>query len=302
MQDNQHPQLQTDPSESASLPLTETMPKPEAEAFTPPVETTPAEEADISQAPSAPEQAAAQLKVQPSEGFGEVPVEAGLSEAEAAEITTDSASLEKALKDTKAWATRLSQDNSLLRQALDAALMIDPPTMMSDPEVGKRLEIARGCLEKHSELGPVIELLDTVIRGVASYEQEVGRQALTFAVLSEHPDALELKGNPDFTDWAQNQPPLVKQCLCQSTHPEDISWALSLFKEQRSSKNTTDASRVEHALRMERMRHSASPSPQTSSAPSTGGWTREQIERMSLEEYRKNEADIDAALARGEIS
>lgn len=51
--------------------------------------------------------------------------------------------IEKAIKGTKAWATRLSQDNALLRQALDVALAIEPPTMLSDPEVAKRLDAAR---------------------------------------------------------------------------------------------------------------------------------------------------------------
>jgi hypothetical protein len=296
MQQLQQPDTQPELDKSATETLETQASAPEPGASQANTETTPGEDADALQPFSTAERSGDDLQTT-------VPDASALPLADEAPAQDDveSPNIEKALKDTKAWATKLSQDNSLLRQALDAALMIDPPTMMSDPEVGKRLESARGCLEKHSEFGPVIDLLDTVIRSVANYEREVGRQALTFAVLSEHPDAMELRQDPDFHLWAQSQPPLVKKCLCESTQPDDISWALDLFKKQRQAESTTNARELEHALRFERMRHSASPSPQTSTAPGESAWTREAIERMSLEEYRQNEAEIDQALARGDI-
>lgn len=217
------------------------------------------------------------------------------------DVEKEEAGVEKALRDTKAWATRLSQDNAELRRALDAVVTVPPPALLSDPDVGCRLERARKALEPFEEFGPLVELLDTMVRGVAGYEREVAHHALVHAVLTEHPDALDLRADTAFLDWVERQPPVVRACLAHSTDPAEVSWALGLYKRERGADSARRArEEAETALR-ERMRHTASPSPQTGSQPSGNRFTRDEIARMSLEDYRKNEADIDAALSRGEI-
>ncbi len=225
-------------------------------------------------------------------------------EPEPAESTKSegaNSSVEKALKDTKAWATKLSQDNALLRQAVESAVNVAPPALLSDPQVALRFKRAKDSLADFEEFGPLIDLLDTVIRGVGSYEREMAHQALLSSVLNEHPDALELKSDNEFISWATNQPPLVRQCLVHSTDPSDVNWALRQFKNEKVVASTAKAREAVENTRKEKIRHNLSPSPQTGSAPTGPRWTREDIAGMSLDDYRQNEALIDAALARGEI-
>lgn len=233
------------------------------------------------------------------ESTGEFP--AFTDEGEAADASLPVESVEKALRDTKAWATRLSQDNAMLRAALEAAVLVPPPALLSDPDMGGRMERTRRALEPFEEFGPLIELLDTVIRGVSTYEREVAHHALLHAVLTDHPDALELRSDEDFHAWAAGQPPLIQGCLRHSADPAEVSWAIGLYKRQRDEDATRRALEEAQGARRERMLHAASPSPQTGSAPLGSRFTRADIARMSLADYRRNEADINAAMSRGEI-
>ena len=81
-----------------------------------------------------------------------------------------------------------------------------------------------------------------------------------------------------------------------------MSWALELFKRERGEAKNREARRAAEAARSARMRHAATPSAGGPAPAAAPRFTRDDIARMSVEEYRKNEAAINAALTHGEIA
>lgn len=159
-----------------------------------------------------------------------------------------------------------------------------------------------------SELNMVKNEVGTV-KGVADRyqqaEQKSAEQLYWDAIRSRHADVDAIAQSPDYADWYQRQPPLIKQALAQGTADDAIA-ALNLYRAEhpRSVPDTGPVSTnaKPKADKLAAARQAAAPAIQSSKKPEQKKtFTRAQIDKMPMEEFRKYESAIDEALAKGEI-
>jgi hypothetical protein len=151
------------------------------------------------------------------------------------------------------------------------------------------------------ELTPLLDFLEDLTHSIILSQMVTAEHSFIHALLGHHPDALALRRDDAFIEWALGQPPVVQACLIHSVNPEDAVWAISLYKEEQEGKDRAEASRRALAGREERLRATAAPLGGGSALPSSSRFTREDIARMSVADFKKNESSINAALASGQI-
>jgi len=183
----------------------------------------------------------------------------------------------------------------------DIAAATKTPLKAPKQNIGECMHRTRSELGGYRQFSPLLELLEHLIDTIATHQLLALEQSFLQSVLGKHPDALGLREDEEFLGWVQKQPPLVQRCLKDSPNPEDAIWAIGLYKDE-VAKTEGDASRAKAlANREKRMKAGAAPSPRTSAPPRGARFTRDDIAMMSLDEFKANEANINAALERGEI-
>lgn len=138
------------------------------------------------------------------------------------------------------------------------------------------------------------------VKGVTTrYQQSeamTAKERYLSEVKSVHPDAEELVATDEFNVWFQNQPPLIQQAITNATAKDAIT-ALNLYRAEHpvpSTNNKPD--------RLAQARQAASPNVRSNNKPEKQTtFTLKQIDKMSRDEFMRNEAAIDAAIARGEV-
>jgi hypothetical protein len=162
----------------------------------------------------------------------------------------------KSLKDTKAWATKVSQENAELKRLLaEGATKKEISDQEKTIEQAKK-EISTETLDavyrEYPELKEVLNpLLDTLKE--LKTETESNRRAkaedadqrakrekqealdnfeskIMPEVMKTHTDFKEIIGDSAYFDWAEKQRPGLKTAALQSNDPEDITWAVSEYK------------------------------------------------------------------------
>lgn len=144
-------------------------------------------------------------------------------------------------------------------------------------------------------LGTLSNQVETTHKTVQETTAQESARAHREAVMRAHPDAYAIAATPEFQAWVGTQPPVV-QAAVQNGSTEDAIWVLDQYKSAAKPAATND--------RMERARASASPAmPSARRQPVTPQprFTRDQIARMSPEEFTRHEKAIDEAMAKGLI-
>ena len=166
---------------------------------------------DAAAAPAAPAQA-------PGSRLPEASTPLDSEEADGQE-QEDVRGVRKALRDTKAWATRLIQENIALKRALESSPAGGETADCKGALAAEQLARTRRALERHEEFGPLLELVETMVGQAALYEREMAHQALLQAVLADHPDALDLRRDDEFLSWVDHQPPVVSSASTTPSTP-----------------------------------------------------------------------------------
>jgi hypothetical protein len=170
------------------------------------------------------------------------------------------AGVEKALHDTKAYATTLATENAKLRKALEgrksesdiAAAKASQEKAEADLK-GKLDEAYKDYPELKGALDTITSELKTVKDKLTAKEQAEATQAKAAeersAIVSEfeanvkpevlkiHPDFDAIVKDPkgDFFAWAEKGSPALKAAVFNSMDPSDINWAVAEYKKARSS-------------------------------------------------------------------
>lgn len=185
-----------------------------------------------------------------------------------------------------------------------------PASVMEAAECG--CHFVAGALSEHllrlkelfggsEELTPLLEFLEDLTHSIILMQMVTAEHSFIHSLLCHHPDALSLRKDEGFIEWAMGQPPVVQACLVHSVNPEDAVWAISLYKEEMQGKGRDEAARKALAGREERLRATAAPQGGGVPVPSSSRFTREDIAKMSVADFKKNESSINAALASGQI-
>lgn len=174
------------------------------------------------------------------------------------EPAKDQKGLDKALKDTKAWATKVSQENAELKKKLSE--------FESGRATGKDVQDAKDALAaSQGELGKVAEkiyadypelkeLLDPLLKMTTevnseirdlkkSSDEEKHRNELRAnfeknvepVVLKVHPDFSAIKTDDNYFAWAEKQRPALRYAAMYSLDPQDIIEAVTAYKQFKSS-------------------------------------------------------------------
>lgn len=175
------------------------------------------------------------------------------------------ASLEKALKDTKAWATRLAQENAELKKAIEE-LRAGTGTQQQVNEAYLAVQKAEATFnearqrlyEDYPEFRDIIEplfekshTLEKKIAEIEALKSKIEEQSMKQAaieyfntyvkpeILKVHPDFDEIifkeeggakVANDEFFNWAVQQSPALQYAALQSSDPRDIIWAITEYK------------------------------------------------------------------------
>ncbi|RDL44357.1 hypothetical protein DN730_08105 [Marinomonas piezotolerans] len=198
-------------------------------------------------------------------------------------------------------AAALRRENAQLKEQMEA-LQANPSEGESNaPEVGSLEDL----MEEYPELvGPLVQRLNQLegkINGIETVSQKSKEDAALEAhwdtINQAHPDHMEIAQEPDFQGWVARQPPVMQQ-IAQNGSAQDVIYLLDQYKAT-ISKGTSQNKKVDQAKEL------ADKVPRTQQKPTTSlkpSFTREQIAKMSPEQFSKYEAEIDEAMARGEIN
>lgn len=127
------------------------------------------------------------------------------------------------------------------------------------------------------------------------------------AIRDKYPDLDEIIVDPTYADWYHNQGPLIQQALQKGSTKDAIS-ALKLYRAEHPKESVPEVKQetkpeVVKPDKLAAAREAAGPTVKSSQKPieQKQTFTQAQIAKMSREEFSKNEAAIDEAVARGEI-
>ena len=180
-------------------------------------------------------------------------------------------SIEKALRDTKAWATRLAQENAELKRTLEAYEK-GKATRQDVEDAKKAVQKAQDNLDEiksrvYEDYPELKDLLDPVLDMTRSLKEELDSIRAEQRVKAEnderqraleefnlrvkpkvkevHPDFEEIifqKGpdgqmvlNDEYFKWAAQQSPALRFAATESSDPQDIIWAVGEFKKWKAT-------------------------------------------------------------------
>lgn len=170
----------------------------------------------------------------------------------------EDAGVAKALKDTKAWGTKLAQENAELKKLVEdlkAGKATQTQVDEAKDKIGETKKQIRDRLNKtyedYPELKESLDPLVTLIEGVAAdvenfkkssdetkariAEREKFEREVAPHIAKVHPDFREIAASEDYVKWAEAQSPAMQVAALHSRDPRDINSALAEFKKFQGS-------------------------------------------------------------------
>ena len=219
---------------------------------------------------------------------------------EAAELRKENARLAEMLhqlQSSQVTSADKSIDSSIAASEL-AQLMDDFPEL-AEPIIKHNKMLEAKLAEKLAAFEEQMTSVKSMADRFSKSEAESFLERHVNAIKSAHPDADNLVFDDAFQDWADLQPPMIKQALENGTS-DDVIMALTLYKQ--ATKAGLPLYSKEDKLAAARA--ASNPSvPRTIDKPQdrSRSFTREQIKSMSINEFLKNEEAIDRAMMSGSI-
>lgn len=180
------------------------------------------------------------------------------SEQDAPEAKAEDKGIAKALKDTKAWATKLAQEKKELEKQLEA-LKAGGGTKKEVEDAKEALGETRRTLddkvkkaaEDYPELKEVLDLLANTAVDLSGKVQNFEKKSTEEAHRTEarqhfeteiepkikevHPDFREVAFSKEYMDWVEGQSPAIQYAAMNSLDPRDICMTLTEFKKSKAS-------------------------------------------------------------------
>lgn len=158
----------------------------------------------------------------------------------------------------------------------------------TNPDAAKIVELMakRIADDRYSSLQDEVE-------GLKVGQESVKREKAEAKIMKAHPDFMELQKSDAFHDWVEEQPDMVQKAVYDSTDPDSVIWAISVYKEknkpQKKPKGNGAAGAVDTRGRPE--------------VNSNGKFefTESQVQAMNQKEYEKNFDKIEAAIKSGKF-
>lgn len=214
--------------------------------------------------------------------------------------------LNKRLADSQRKITELGQENAVLRNQLAEVnkQLADCREKEFSAQSQERAQNIEALSGEYDFLKPMLDELNELRQQVHQQAQQVAQtkieqdqqaaqQAHMNAILSVHPDALSVAQSNNFQAWISNQHPRLQQVLDNGTASEVVE-LISAYKAQ--------SSQQPQQSKLDKAREFATPNPRSQASPNAKRtYTQAEINAMSMSEFLKHEADIDAAYAEGRV-
>ena len=202
------------------------------------------------------------------------------SEQGAPEAKAEDKGIAKALKDTKAWATKLAQEKKELEKQLEA-LKAGGGTKKEVEDAKEVLGETRKTLddkvkkaaEDYPELKEVLDLLANTAVDLSGKVHNFEKKSTEEAQRTEarqhfeteiepkikevHPDFREVAFSKEYMDWVEEQSPAIQYAAMNSLDPRDISMTLTEFKKSKAS-GDADKTKASDAQRQAGVRQNLS--------------------------------------------
>jgi hypothetical protein len=141
----------------------------------------------------------------------------------------------------------------------------------------------------------------TVTNRIQKTEQDTEAERHFAAIRAQHDDLDEIVESPEYTQWYNQQGPMIQQILQQGT-AADVIAALNLYRNDHPRSTSPQPRKVNGNSKLEAARNASSPNVKIASKPDSKiVFTMAQVEKMSDAEFSEHEAEIDRQLARGEL-
>lgn len=140
------------------------------------------------------------------------------------------------------------------------------------------------------------------IEATEKKEYELAKKEARAELLKAHPDVYTVVESEVFKEWAESQPKEIQNWVYNNPTNSTLAIkALDLFKAEvsatkKESKKPSNQTRLDDASSLVSTRMT-----QTPADTSKKTWTRQEIQRLSMEEYDKYEAEIDLAIREGRV-
>jgi hypothetical protein len=218
----------------------------------------------------------------------------------------------KALKDTKAWATKVSQENAELKrlnEQLRAGKATQEQVDDAKAKVGETRKALDAKLAKVTEdypelkdvLDPLVDIVDTLtgevknLKSISDEEKRILEKRNTFEaevapeIAKVHEDWKQVAFSPEYMEWVKTQPPAIQNAAMNSLDPRDIAYTITEFKKFKVSPEAAKA-KDEEAKRKDAVKENLS-------SVRGGGPVNEKGRAKSLSEVDKNDYDSAWELA-----
>jgi len=237
----------------------------------------------------------------------ETPVQEGLIEAVSPEHDW-----QKRYSDLKSYHDRKKNEWIQEQELLSAKLKITEKKNLNSnlPKTEEELEEFK---KEYPDVYDVVQTVSTLqanakvqdieekLEALKKREQEATVKTAEQELLAMHTDFLELKENPDFLKWLQNQPSNISDGIYKNR--TDAKWAarvIDLYKLETNQSKRGRPKKDSRTLAAEQV------SKTTSSAPKEEGegkkiWTTSEISKLKPNEFERLEKEIDVASREGRI-
>jgi hypothetical protein len=177
------------------------------------------------------------------------------------------------------------------------------------PEViGPLLKRINDLQKKLSKVDDSVTTVKTVADRYQKNEAKSAEDKHWEHIKNAHPDLNDVVNSPEYADWFPQQAPMIQDALKQGT-ARDVVAALNLYRSEHPKSVDVPVEAVKEApavvkpvSKLAEAKKASSPVVKSSTKPEEKqAYTQAQIAKMSREEFTKNEAAIDEAMARGEI-
>jgi len=162
------------------------------------------------------------------------------------------------------------------------------------PDVAKIVETI--AMKKAVEQNKDIE---ERLNSLSERERMTTRERAEMELLQIHPDFTEIRDNPQFHEWAEEQPDYIQKALYENEDdPRAASRAIDLYKADMGLKTTKKKPSKKDAARAVNLRSSSSPDNGASSSDSI---LESEVAKMTSQEYSANEDTISKAIRSGKF-
>lgn len=125
---------------------------------------------------------------------------------------------------------------------------------------------------------------------INTIKDKLNRAEQEARIFKVHPDFEDITSEDQFHDWAEQQPQSVQK-LIYSSSADDVIWAIGQYKKEKADKPNP---KKEAAKAVSSKTSSAEPKTE-----GKGRFTESMVNRMSMQEYEKNEAAIQESIRNG---